>query len=577
MSSAASFYPAFEAPLTGGGASVSTASELLDTLPVGIAVFRHGAADQPVCVQANRLFYEWSGIASPGLIGVSPRKISVLCDQGSLIEQIAEVIAGGQAGRGEHSWSVQTQTGIQHFAAQVAVQKTRSGQQAVLCVRDRSPEIYAEAHLRQTMLSDDLTGIPNRLSFMEKLEAELERAGRQGLVVLLLNVDRFTRINESLGATVGDEFLIALARRLTGCVRDRDCVARLGADEFAILLPTVNTEAGANEVVERIHQRLEDPFTLSGGEVYASATIGIAIAEEVGTTAEELIHQADYALRSAKSAGANAVEKYVARDHSREIGLFHMEAELRRAIEREELTLAYQPLVSLETGRIVGVEALSRWHNPERGFVSPGDYIPIAEESGLIVPLGRAALRHACERLAYWRKTIKAAADMHIAVNVSGVQLKRDDIVATVHDALSNAGLPGSALKIELTESAIVSDPERIREVFHRLKALGCKIAMDDFGTGYSSLAYLQTFPIDVLKIDQSFIAGMLDSEDSQNIIDAILSLSRALHMTTVAEGIETELQMRAIRAAGCDIGQGYYFARPLSEPDLIAKLGQRS
>ena len=223
----------------------------------------------------------------------------------------------------------------------------------------------------------------------------------------------------------------------------------------------------------------------------------------------------------------------------------------------------------------MGVEALSRWHNETHGFVSPGDFIPIAEESGLIVPLGRAALRSACESLAQWRRNIPAAADMHIAVNVSSVQLRRDDIVATVHDALAQAGLPGSALKLELTESAIVSDPEMVRAVFHRLKELGCKIAMDDFGTGYSSLSYLQTLPIDVLKIDQSFVAGMIENEDSQNIIDAIMSLSRALGMTTVAEGIETELQMRALKAAGCDIGQGYFFARPLTEEDLIARLGE--
>ena len=547
--------------------------QLLESLPVGVLVFEQGPDERPVCIRASRQFLSWAEGDEGAVLGLSPADMPLIGSQPALHTEIKRILSGKSGGKAERKWSARRPK-ERHYAAQVSRFGDASSRRAIVVLRDRAAENFAEQHLRMTMLSDDLTGIPNRLAFTEHLE-EVIAEDPASTAVLIINVDRFSRINESLGTTVGDEFLIAIARRLTACVRDRDCVARFGGDEFAIMLPHLRDMGTANEVIDRIHEKLEDPFTLSGGELYATATIGLAYAT-VGQTAEELLHQADYALRSAKgSGGQSAVETYTERDHSHEIGLFHLEVELRRAIERDELQLAYQPLVDLTTGEMVGVEALSRWDCEGRGPVPPGDFIPLAEESGLIVPLGRQALFTACEQLAFWRREIPAARNLHVAVNVSGVQLRRDDIVATVGAALENAKLPGEALKIELTESAIVREPERVREVFHKLKALGCQIAMDDFGTGYSSLSYLQTFPIDVLKIDQSFVAGMLENEDSQNIIDAILSLSRALHMSTVAEGVETELQMRALKAAGCEVGQGFYFARPLSEEDLIAHLGR--
>lgn len=547
-------------------------TELLNALPVGIAAFRADGSGQAVCFEVNDRLLEWADTRADAFLGLPFARLPLIGEQALLAGHIQIALDGQTVPRGSSSWSVDIGGTESHFSAEVSAFETGGERRALVCIRDRMPELYAETHLRATMMSDSLTGLPNRVSLIDRLEELLaERGGNFG--VLIVNIDRFQRINESLGTTVGDEFLIALARRLSGCVRSDDWVARLGADEFAIFLSDCADVAKAEDIVARIHKRLDDPFRLSGGEVYASATIGIAAATKECASAEELLHQADYALRRAKGQGGGGVETYAPRDHSREIGLFHLEADLRRAIERDELELAFQPLIDLETGRMVGVEALSRWNCDGHGAVSPGDFIPIAEESGLIVPLGRAALRNSCARLAEWRRNYAAARRMHVAVNISGVQLRRDDLVAAVAEALSATNLPGSALKIELTESAIVSDPERVRAIFHQLKELGCCISMDDFGTGYSSLAYLQTFPIDVLKIDQSFVRGMQDNEDSQEIIDAILSLSRALKMTTVAEGIETELQMRALKAAGCDIGQGFYFARPLSEEKLIEKL----
>ncbi|MBZ6378485.1 MULTISPECIES: putative bifunctional diguanylate cyclase/phosphodiesterase [Pacificimonas] len=554
-------------------AGSADASSLLDALPVGVAVFALSNTGKPCCRTVNEQLRHWISRPSETLVGL-PFEGFPLFESAPIIgEQLAGMLAGKKMPGGRINFSSASAAGDRHFSAEVRPFTDVEGRKALVCVRDRAPELYAETHLRATMLMDSLTGLPNRLALTERLD-ELMAAGETRPAIIIVNIDRFNRINESLGATVGDEFLIALARRLSGCIRSNDCVARLAADEFAILIGRLGPESDGADVIDRIHERLREPFALSGGEVYVTATIGLAVMNDRVADAEDLLHQADYALRTAKQEGGT-VETYLPRDHSREIGLFHLEAELRRAIERDELMLAFQPLVNLETGRIEGAEALSRWFCEEQGVVLPADFIPMAEETGLIVPLGRAALRHACERLAYWRRAIPAAHDLQVAVNVSSVQFRRDDLVATVVEALALADLPGDALKIELTESAIVSEPERVRQVFHQLKELGCTIAMDDFGTGYSSLSYLQSFPIDVLKIDQSFVRGMLDSEDSQNIIDAILSLARSLDMRTIAEGVETELQMRSLKAAGCHAGQGFYFARPLFEEDFIAKLGE--
>lgn len=245
--------------------------------------------------------------------------------------------------------------------------------------------------------------------------------------------------------------------------------------------------------------------------------------------------------------------------------MFRMEADLRKAIERQELELAFQPYVSLAEGRLVGFEALARWNHPERGIISPSDFIPIAEDSGLIVPLGRWAIETACNQIADWRRRCPGAADLTVGVNVSGLQLAQDDIVSAVEAALTASGIPGRALKVELTESAIVENPELARQIFTKLKQLDLSIAMDDFGTGYSSLSYLQQLPIDVLKIDQSFVAGMLNSDDSHKIVTTIIALARNLGMTTVAEGVEEQSQAERLRALGCDTAQGYFFARPMA------------
>ncbi|MGB3723783.1 MAG: EAL domain-containing protein [Pacificimonas sp.] len=547
------------------------AQGVIDSLPIGLLLFRPDPNGAPICVEANATFTAWAGAKPHSLTGLPLRRLPLLGSCRALIRYIHSCLDGAMIPSGELAWDVEADGQERNLSASIV---SLNGQ-LIVSVRDRSTEIRAERHLRMTMMSDDLTGLPNRLQFSELVEDAITARGDNHAAVLLINIDRFKRINDSLGHVVGDEFLIALARRLGTCIRGGDQLARLGGDEFAILLTNMTEEAETGDIVGRLHRRLGDPFPLSGGEVYASATIGIATTMSSENHVEDMMRDANFALHQAKKAGASGVQLYKPQDHNLARERFRMEADLRRAIDNNDLTLAFQPLIDLNSGQICGVEALSRWTCEKRGLVSPVDFIPIAEESGLIVPLGRWALNTACARLAQWRRDVPGAETLHLAVNVSGIQLVRDDIVEAVSAALRNSGLPGSALKIELTESAVVTNPERARFVFGKLKALGCMIAMDDFGTGHSSLSYLQTLPIDILKIDRSFVDGMLESEDSQNIIRAILSLSRALGMSTVAEGIETEGQMRALALAGCDVGQGYWFDKPLSEEDLIARLSR--
>ncbi|MBV7256628.1 EAL domain-containing protein [Pacificimonas sp. WHA3] len=562
-----------ETPLmvrTGSAAALSLVDRgVIDALPIGLALFKLSPKGLPICVEANATFANWAESVEHGLTGQALEKIALLRSSSLVSRYIALSLQGNSLPQGELSWKANVNGELLHLSAAL----TRRDDHILISVRDRGSEIRAEQHLRMTMLSDDLTGLPNRLRFQELTDRAISKRGKAHVAVLLLNIDRFKRINDSLGHIVGDEFLVALARRLGTCIRGSDRLARLGGDEFALLLSEIASEGETAEIVARLHRRLAIPFQLSGGEVYASATIGIATTLSSSAHVEELMRDANFALSQAKRTGASGVELYQPQDHSKARERFRLEAGLRDALEKNGLTLAYQPLIDLKTGRISGVEALSRWISEEHGFVSPADFIPVAEESGLIVPLGRWALETGCRELMKLRTTVPNSEQLQLAVNVSGVQLVRDDIVDAVSQALDRTGMPGNALKIELTESAIVSSPERARDVFVRLKALGCMIAMDDFGTGYSSLSYLQKLPIDILKIDRSFVDGMLKSTDSQNIVRAILSLSKALGMTTVAEGIETEGQRDALALAGCEIGQGYYFDRPLSIEDLTTRL----
>jgi diguanylate cyclase (GGDEF)-like protein len=432
----------------------------------------------------------------------------------------------------------------------------------LLSLVDRTVEAQAERTLRAEMLRDSLTGLPNRLAFTETIEQVGEGVTRDlQHAVLIVDMLRFSRINESMGGLAGDELLITFARRLMSALRGGDVLARTGGNEFGVLVTLRRGVSDALAAAERIQEVLAAPFKISDLEIRVECAIGLALMSP-GHDAEELFRNAQFAVKQAKQVGKPQV--YEARQASEARRRFSIETELRRALDKEQLKLFYQPLIDLKSGEVAGFEALARWDHEDRGEISPTEFIPVAEESGLILQLGRWAMHKAADTLAGWDRTAGEKLPLYVGVNLSAIQVARDDIAAVVSSALKASGLTGDRLTLELTESSIVQDPARATRVFDALKSLEATVAMDDFGTGYSSLAYLQRLPIDVLKIDRSFVSGMMVDPDSVAIVRAVLSLADALGMSTTAEGIETVELATTLATLGCASGQGFYFAKPL-------------
>ena len=422
-----------------------------------------------------------------------------------------------------------------------------------------------EDDIRHRALHDPLTGLPNRVLFMDRLEHAIERLRRQRspTAVLLVDLDRFKLVNDSLGHQVGDELLAAAAPRIKQAVRSSDSVARFGGDEFGILLEEIAGEHDAIEMAQRIASVFTRPFVLDGNEHFVTTSIGIALAEG-GERAEDLVRDADAAMHRAKERGRARYELFDEAIRGRAISRLRVENDLRRALERDELTLDYQPLVSLRDQSIVGVEALMRWEHPTRGVIPPADFILIAEESGLIEPIGRWVLDHACRQAAYWYRARPDAAPIGMAVNLSAVQLENRGLAETVSAALRGSGLDPVCLSLELTESAMVGDADQLEGVLQALKALGVRLVLDDFGTGYSSLAYLTRLPLDALKVDRSFIDGLGVQPRDTAITEAIVAMAHALSLEVVGEGAETQLQISELSRMDCDLVQGYHFSPPV-------------
>jgi len=453
-----------------------------------------------------------------------------------------------------------------HFTVRFARLTLLPGQpvRCMVSLIDKTTQIETERSLRAEMLRDSLTGLPNRTAFNEEVEAVLDDPGFQpgSHAVLVVDMRRFSRVNECVGSLAGDELLITFARRLYSALRAGDLLARTGGDEFGILMRLGRGLEEALQAAARIEAALAAPFRLSELEIRVDCALGCALLSGSEALAEEVLRNAQFALKRSKTSGEVQIyEPNQARAARRR---FSIETELRRSIEAGELALAYQPLIDLRSGAVAGFEALARWNHPQRGPISPAEFIPVAEESGLIVPLGRWALETALATLAGWDGAAGRTLPISVSVNLSALQLARDDLVGFVSAELARYGLAGSRLTLELTESAIVQDPHRATTVLDGLKALEVSVAMDDFGSGYTSLAYLQRLPIDVLKIDRRFVSGMLRDADSVAIVRAILSLARALGMATTAEGIDAPELARALGEMGCSHGQGFHFARPL-------------
>ncbi|MDQ3549566.1 MAG: EAL domain-containing protein [Chloroflexota bacterium] len=439
-----------------------------------------------------------------------------------------------------------------------------------------------EAQLRYDALHDSLTGLPNRALLLDRLEQSLAQSRRRGraTAILFLDLDNFKIVNDSLGHGEGDRLLVDTAARIAGCVRDEDTVSRFGGDEFAILLPDVTGVADAVEVAGRIAAAFAEPFRLAGREIAITTSTGIVLSQGTLDTPDDLLRHADVAMYRAKQLGKNRYDVFDVGMHAAALRRLQTEEALREAIHGEQLCVAYQPKVSLASGEIVGCEALVRWQDPARGLVMPSEFIPLAEETGLIVPLGRWFMREACRQAAAWDvPDVGPSSDLTpfvISVNLSALEFEQPDLVNGIAAILAETGLPAQRLMIELTETVIMDNAESSVERLQQLKQLGICIAIDDFGTGYSSLAYLQRFPVDVLKIDRSFVDGLGRQPEAAAIVAATIGLAHALGIRVVGEGVENEAQLRHLRDLACDFAQGYYFARPLPPEQMTDYLSRR-
>lgn len=420
---------------------------------------------------------------------------------------------------------------------------------------------------------DVLTGLPNRILLLERLDRAIELAGRQGwqLALMFMDLDQFKHINDSLGHTVGDHLLQSVAQRLLACARHSDTISRQGGDEFVMLLPFISNAGDATLCAQKMLAALTLPDNIDGHELHIGMSIGISIYPKDGKDAETLLKSADTAMYYAKEDGRNGYRFFEQQMNAKAVYRHSIEASLHCALEQQEFVLHYQPKINLHSGAIIGVEALIRWQHPERGLLPPALFIPIAEDSGLILPIGRWVLREACLQAQAWIQD--GLPPITMAVNASGLEFRANGYFENLRATLEDTGLEPCYLEIELTESVLMHNAEFTRSMLHALSDLGVKLAIDDFGTGYSSLSYLRQFPIDTLKIDQSFVNLMISSPDNASIVRAVISMSKSLNQKVIAEGIETPEQHAFLQAQDCDEGQGYYFSRPVPAEALAALL----
>lgn len=446
----------------------------------------------------------------------------------------------------------------------------------ILQFEDITDRKNTEDRLLHNALYDVLTDLPNRFLFIDRLQVAVNRVRRDPttrLTVLHVDFDRFKLINDRFGQQLADRMLVQASQRLRKILRATNTVARLGADEFAIFVEDGSFEEILS-IVGRIRQELSRPFDLEGQVMYATVSIGVAIGSATYESPEFLLRDANTALKQAKRSGRDRYEIFVDEMHSRSIDFLQMETDLRYALERGEFRLFYQPIVTLESGILAGFESLVRWDHPTRGFISPAEFIPIAEDTGLIIPIGEWILRESCRQLRSWQTISNRSADLWVSVNVSSKQFVQFDLVALVASALEETGLEPRCLKLEITESTMVENIEYVASVMKELKLTGVKLSIDDFGTGFSSLSILHRFPLDSLKIDRSFVSQIKDAETPVEIVKTIVTLANSLDLEIIAEGVETIEQLSQLRQLGCKYGQGFCFATPLAADTVGELLG---
>ncbi|MBL4788960.1 MAG: EAL domain-containing protein [Kordiimonadaceae bacterium] len=554
------------------GTQYVNAGAVTECLPVGVLVVGLQSANVVEALFINGCARDIFALPAQVALPCPLDSVWSTPDSHVLVAQIQDVFRNGFDAQFE--WSMRTGAVERFLSSQLIPLFADDGRvsQVVCTVEDQTAEKLAERNLLHHAFHDALTGQPNRVLFRNKLEEAVSECSEAdqpiGCAVLIINIDRFQQINESFGHSAGDRFLISMASTLRRCIRGSDTLARLSGDEFAILVSPYHKTSEVDVISRRIHDAMKQPYDLDGHEVFTSVSVGVATTTDPKTHPEDLIRDADFAMHRAKQAGKARSEVYHGVSHQRAQSQFHLETELRRAVERDELTLYYQPIVDLGCQKLYAFEGLARWIHKERGFVSPVEFIPLAEETGIIVKLGRWAMDTACRQVREWIDTVGEENAVPINVNVSGVQFGRDDVAQMVEEALARYQLPGKYLRVELTETAIMANPKRISETLERIRALGVKVALDDFGTGYSSLNYLHQFPIDIIKIDRSFINQLELGNQPYKILKMIGVLAQDLGHQVVAEGLEDIEHVEMLRDMGFKFAQGYFYSRPVDAVD---------
>ncbi len=438
--------------------------------------------------------------------------------------------------------------------------------------------LESKERFRHAAFHDSLTDLPNRNLFIETLKFLLEKSKRdtgKNFAVLFLDLNRFKTINDSLGHSVGDRLILHVAKRLSAFVKEGNLVARFGGDEFGIILNDISCIDDAILIAQQIKSKIAAPFTIAGRQVFTNISVGIAANGRDYQDAEEILRDADIAMYQAKELNSD----YVVFDqtmHTRAVTLLQLETDLRQSLERDELLVYYQPIIDLATMRLMGFEALMRWNHPQRGIVPPGEFIPVSEETGLIIPMTLWILRKACHQMVEWQKRSPLNQNLMMSINLSTKHFTQTDLVDQIKNIIVETGINPHSVKLELTESAVMDNAENAILMLKQLRSLGVRLSIDDFGTGYSSLSYLHRFPIDILKVDRSFVSTMEDGSENGEIVRTIIALAKTLGLSVIAEGIESIHQLHQLRILGCEYGQGYLFSRPVPSVEIDKLLEDR-
>jgi diguanylate cyclase (GGDEF)-like protein/PAS domain S-box-containing protein len=525
--------------------------------------------DQTI-LEANRKACETYGLPHDEIVGMSLK--SFTRDVYRSEEQIRRILRDGSAENFETVHFSRDGTPIDLLVSSSLVDY-RGGTAILSVCRDITESKRAKVQIERLAYHDALTNLPNRTRFADRLEIALSQARTEGrhLAILFLDLDRFKVVNDSLGHKVGDLLLQKAANRLAQLIRGGDTLARLGGDEFIILLSRIDNDEDASRVAQKILQLFKKPFVLGDRELFVSASIGISIYPHHGEDRETLVKNADIAMYRAKQEGRDNFQVHTSRHTHDAITRLALETDLRKGLENGVFPVYFQPLINIETGKIVGTEALARWRHPLRGLMRPADFIPIAEETGLIVPLGARILREACRQTRRWHT--EGSPDLRLSVNLSARQFHQQDLVRQIAEVLEATGIPANQLELEITESIAMQNVEVNVVTLRQLKDLGIRITIDDFGTGYSSLSYLKKFPIDTIKIDQSFVRDVTTDANDAAIVRAAIVMAHELKLNVIAEGVETREQLEFLKRRHCDEMQGYFFSEPLTGDGFEALL----